>query len=146
MNARGCIMTMLVVLVMGLASCSSDDPAKSQLPAAKNVLEETWVAAEPIQCLENPWEQDWLENHGWDYEGYPKDPTTPQLEPEEFVIIQGYYERQGVVVFEGENAPKYEEVCLACNCPEGQTLYLRVRHEDVPTMVSLGYRVESPPE
>ena len=77
---------------------------------------------------------------------YPKDPTTPELEPEELDIIKGYYEQQGVTVSDGKNAPKYDEVCLACSCPEGQTLFLLVRDQDVNTMVSLGYRVESPPE
>ena len=128
------------------SGCGSDDVGNPGPKTAKSILGNTWVAIEPIQCLGNPWEQDWLENNNWDYHSYPKDPTTPGLEPEELEIIQDYYERQGVTVFEGKNVPKYEEVCLACSCPEGHTLYLLVRDQDVETMVTLGYRVESPPE
>jgi hypothetical protein len=108
------------------------------------VTQQTWVAIEPIQCLGNPWEQDWLDNGG-DYQDYPKDPTTPALEQAELEIIKDYYQRQGVEVSDGLNEPKYDNVCLACSCPEGQTLYLQVREEDIPTMLSLGYRLESPP-
>jgi len=107
-------------------------------------LQRTWVAIEPIQCLGNPWERDWLESHGGDYASYPKDPTTPGLEPKEVEIIKDFYRRRGVVVFRAETRPKYEVVCAACSCPEGHTLYLQVRLEDLETMLSYGYREESP--
>jgi len=118
-------------------SCNEEDPTRSE-------PDQLWVAMEPIQCLGNPWERDWLESHNWDYSGYPKDPTTPGLEPEEFAIIQDFYDRLGVTVFEAETAPKNEAVCLACSCPEGHTLYLFVAAEDVQKMMEFGYRVESP--
>jgi hypothetical protein len=94
--------------------------------------------------LLNPWERDWLESHNWDHSAYPKDPTTPGLEPEELAIIRDYYDRLGVTVFDATTAQKYEIVCAACSCPEGHTLYLLVRGEDVEQMVEVGYRVESP--
>ena len=111
---------------------------------AKGALETTWVAMEPVQCLGNPWEQDWLENHDGDYDSYPKDPARPGLEPEEFEVIQDYYNGGGVGVFEGRTASKYDSVCLACSCPEGHTLFLQVRDQDVEAMVGWGYRVEPP--
>jgi hypothetical protein len=120
-----------------LLSCNSEDP---MIPTPDPV----WVAMEPIQCLSNPWELDWLGSHNGDYSGYPKDPTTPGLEPEEFEIIRDYYDRQGVGVLEGETAPKYDVVCAACSCPEGHTLYLLVRYEDLQQMIDLGYREEYP--
>ena len=103
-----------------------------------------WVATEPIQCLNNPWERDWLESNDWDYSRYPKDPSTPGLEPEEFEIIQNYYDRQGVEVSEAETNPRFDAVCLTCSCPEGHTLYLFVRAEDVEQMIEFGYRKEAP--
>jgi hypothetical protein len=103
------------------------------------------VAIEPTQCLTNAWEADWLAQHGGDYAAYPKDPARPGLEPEEIAIIKDYYQRQGVVVSDTATAPKYESVCLACTCPEGHTMYLRVRSQDVDTMIGFGYRVEAPP-
>ena len=88
---------------------------------------------------------DWRERHGDDYDAYPKDPTTPGLEPEEIAIITSYYARQGVIVFETSTAPKYAAVCMSCACPEGHTMFLQVREGDVDTMVGFGYRVEVPP-
>jgi hypothetical protein len=135
---------LILCLVLWGAGCSSEDGTNVEARPAKSALTVTWVAIEPVQCLGNPWEQDWLENNGWDYDAYPKDPTRPGLEPEEFEIIRDYYARQGVVVFEGRTAPKYESVCLACSCPEGHTLYLLVRDEDAEAMIGWGYRLESP--
>lgn len=105
----------------------------------------TWVAIEPTQCRSNPWEQDWLAQHDDDYDGYPADDMKAGLEPEEFAIITDYYARQGVEVRAGATAPRYEDVCKACFCVAGHTMFLQVRESDVETMISFGYRVEEPP-
>ena len=128
----------LALSVLCVMSCNRED-STSPNP------DQVWVATEPIQCLGNPWERDWLESHNGDYSGYPKDPATPGLEPEEFEIIRDYYGRQGVTVFEADTAQKYDVVCAACSCPEGHTLYLLVQGEDVQQMIEFGYR-EEPPE
>jgi hypothetical protein len=134
-----------VALICLVAGCQTND----RLPFEPELIARTqlraWVAIEPTQCLTNAWEADWLEQHGGDYAAYPKDPTRPGLEPEEIAIITSYYARQGVVVFETATAPKYTAVCMACSCPEGHTMFLRVREEDVETMIGFGYRVEAPP-
>lgn len=126
------------------AGCLSDDPSAPEDPSLSSLRQTVWVAIEPRQCLTNPWEQDWLQQSGGAYEDYPKDPMRPGLEPEELEIIQDYYARLGVVVSDGTTRKKYEVVCMACSCPEGHTLYLQVRPQDVRTMVAFGYRVEAP--
>jgi hypothetical protein len=103
-----------------------------------------WVAIEPIQCMGNPWEQDWLESHNQDYSSYPKSFTDSELEPEIFKIIKYYYYRHGVNIFAGETAHKYDAVCAACSCPAGYTLYLLVEAENVQKMIGFGYRKEIP--
>jgi len=134
----------IVVSVFCLAACKGTSEVSPVARTIEDVHDNTWVAMEPIQCLGNPWELDWLANHQGDYSAYPKDLSQPGLEPEEFAIIKDYYQRQGVVVSAGQTAAKYDEVCAACTCPEGYTLYLSVREQDIPTMLSLGYRLESP--
>lgn len=122
-----------------LASCQQGHVLSPALPGPGFELappERAWVAIEPIQCLGNPWEQDWLASHHGDYGSYPRDNP--------FQIIKDYYRRQGVVVYEAATQARYEVVCLACSCPEGYTLYLEVRRQDVPAMLALGYREESP--
>lgn len=127
----------LALSLLSVTSCISEDV---NVPAPGRV----WVATEPIQCLGNPWEHDWLESHSGDHSGYPKDPSTPGLEPKEIAIIQSYYGRQGIEVFATETARKFDVVCLACSCPEGHTLYLLVREQEVEQMIEFGYREESP--
>ena len=48
---------------------------QEETPAVLNTRETTtvWVTIDPIQCLSNPWEQDWLASHDNDYDAYPRD-------------------------------------------------------------------------
>ena len=138
------VLILMAVFCGFVIGCQRDGGTDASLQLDRNVQDEAWVAIEPTQCLTNSWEMDWLANNNGDYSGYPKDPTRPGLEHEEFEIIQDYYSRQGVVVFEATTRPKYETVCLACSCPEGHTMYLAVRNQDVDIMVGFGYRVEEP--
>ena len=130
--------TLIAVLFVLLFGCQSDD---GTAPSQK---QKAWVAIEPTQCLTNTWEQDWLERNNRDYSSYPKDPVRPGLEPEEFEVVQDYYSRQKVVVFDSATAAKFDAVCLACSCPEGHTMYLLVSGEDVESMIGFGYRLEAP--
>jgi len=84
-----------------------------------------------VQCLGNPWEQDWLESQGNDYSAYPKG--------QEAEVITDYYEKQGVTVFDVRSEPKYEVVCMACSCPRGDVLKLEVSGSDVDPMLALGF-------
>ena len=127
----------LALSALFIIACTKNDILSSK-------PELVWVVIEPIQCLGNPWERDWLESHNGDRASYPKDPTMPGIEPEEFAIIQEYYGRNGVTVYTAKTAQKYNTVCTSCSCPEGHTLYLLVEAEDVQKMIDFGYRAESP--
>jgi hypothetical protein len=135
-----------LLLAVLLPACGGDSAAPSvETGRERSTVGSVWMAIEPTQCLTNPWEQDWLSQPDHEYGDYPRIPGA-ELTPKEIEIITDYYARQGVVVQETAAAPKYETVCLACTCPEGHTLFLRVRPEDAVTMESLGYRREAPPE
>jgi hypothetical protein len=128
-----------------MTGCSQTDSVVPILsPLDENPPHDTWVATDPIQCLGNPWEQDWLESHNWDHASYPGDPLTPGLDPMEMEIITDYYERQGVKILAGETVQQEDDVCLSCACPLGYTLYLLVPGEHVVTMLNLGFRLEMP--
>jgi hypothetical protein len=131
-------------LVILLAGCDSDDSSPHGPGPITRIQAPSWMAIEPTQCLTNPWEEDWLAQPGNTYVDYPKDYATPGLDPGEIAIIKDYYLRHGVVVVETATTMRFEVVCLACSCPEGHTMYLLVRARDVATMLSLGYRRESP--
>ncbi len=129
---------MAVMLQLGACSNGVNTDNGSGLPTG------TWVALEPVQCLGNPWEQDWLSQDGHDPESYPKNPTLKGLEPAEFDIVRNFYLVHGVEVLDSAWAPKFEVVCMACSCPEGHTMFLLVRARDVEAMHALGYRTEAP--
>ena len=98
----------------------------------------TWVATDPIQCLGNPWEVDWLVRNEYNYQGYPRSLDS------QYVIIRTYYARLGVEAADILSVHKYDITCDACSCARGDVLYLSVRNDDVEAMVLLGYRKEAP--
>ena len=97
-----------------------------------------WVAIEPVQCLGNSWERDWLAKHDQNYSGYPRGREG------EFAVIKAYFENVGIPVHALASRPKYTIVCCACSCPRGDTLYLLVNAQDVPRMTDMGFRREAP--
>lgn len=71
-----------------------------------------WVTIDPIQCLGNPWEQDWLQTH--EYDQYPRD------ERGRLRIFREYYEQQDVsfhtITLSGTGAGG---TCDGCGCSDG---------------------------
>ena len=77
----------------------------------------TWIHIDPVQCGGNPWGD---ARSGLD-------------------VIKEYYADLGVDVFDLKTALTHQVVCELCSCPDGTTLYLRVAHDDVRMMLSLGF-------
>jgi hypothetical protein len=139
------VFSILILSVLSIAGCNSNpDVVPIQAPLEGTPPNDTWVATDPIQCLGNPWEQDWLESHNGDTASYPGDPLTPELDPAEMEIITDYFESQGVKIIGGETAGMDDNVCLSCACPLGYTLFLLVPGDDVQAMLDLGFRLETP--
>ena len=135
----------VVVMCAGLlaVACSGDDSTSTDnLLAAHGAR--VWVATEPVQCLTNPWEADWVQDHPG--EMYPRDLNSwpRRLTDEEIDIITDYYAELGVTVFDTDTAEKSRTICAACTCEEGYTLFLLVGESDVETMIGLGYRRAAP--
>ena len=99
----------------------------------------TWVEIDLVQCMNNPWEIDWLRTHNWNSSAYPTHGL--DLDPQEIEIIKNYYAKQGITVFDARSEWTHEAACLACSCSVGHTLYLLVSDDDVDSMLELGYRI-----
>lgn len=125
----------LLLVLNGLAGCLITDSDESN---------DTWMSISPIQCLGNPWEQDWLASHDDDYESYPADPSKPGLEPGEKAVIRKYYEGQGVRIIQLDSKQWDGAVCLACSCPAGYTLLASVDMVDRKRMLELGFSDTDP--
>lgn len=114
-----------------------------QPPADVQETEAVWVEINPVQCMGNPWEQDWLLANDNDISAYPMGPDAPLPGPEEIEIIKDYYAKQDVEVLDARSAWVMQAVCEACSCPEGYTLYLSVAVSDVEKMTALGFKVSA---
>ncbi len=102
-----------------------------------------WVEINPVQCMGNPWERDWLDANNNDVSAYPRGPDAPLPGPEVIELIKDYYAKQGVEVMDAKSAWVMQAVCEACSCPEGYTLYLSIAASDVEKMTGLGFKVSA---
>jgi hypothetical protein len=81
----------------------------------KAEIGKTWLAINPIQCGENPWQK---ANQS----------------------IQDYYKSQGVIILDDKIVPwTGYAVCSACLCSNGTTLYTLVLDSDAGKMMKFGY-------
>ena len=99
------------------------------LPADDKV----WVIVRPVQCLDNPWEKEWMAHHHNQAAKYPR--------AHEVDIIKSYFARQNVPVLEIRSKPHIngDPVCPTCNCSRGDVLYLLMHAPYVQKMVKMGY-------
>lgn len=105
-----------------------------------------WVEVDPVQCLGNPWETDWLKENNNDYDAYPRGHILVIEEPEK-KIIKEYYAKQGIEILDikSEEFSGDFDICEACSCAQGYTLYLQISKKDLQTMLEFGYKLfESP--
>jgi hypothetical protein len=104
-------------------------------PSSSTVAEQgkVWVIIKPLQCLDNPWEQDWLAKHKRKIAKYPRQ--------DERKIIKAFFAAKGVTVWDIRSRPYVQgtPLCKTCGCARGDTLYLSVNGSNVPLMKSLGY-------
>ncbi len=89
------------------------------------------VYVDPIQCLGNPWDVEWLESH--EYTEYP------QTESGRLQIFEDYYEKRGVTMFDVYRELIYEDVCAACSCPTGERYYCMIDEGDVDFLLESGF-------
>ena len=89
------------------------------------------VYIDPIQCLGNPWDGDWLESN--DVEDYP------QTESGRLQIFTDYYEKLGVKMVDVYSEWVYNATCDACSCPTGERYYCMVDEADVDFLLESGF-------
>lgn len=109
--------------------------AKNQPPPDR-----AWVIIKPLQCLGNPWEKEWVASH-------PKQgPRYPSRKDAE--VIKSFFDRKGIPIHELriQRYVKGDPLCMTCDCPRGDTLYLLINAQHAPKMVRLGYTERVPAE
>ena len=96
--------------------------------------EKELVYIDPIQCLGNPWDIEWLEFH--DYDEYP------QMESGRLQIFTDYYEKQGVEMTDVRSEWILGGECAACSCPTGERFYCMVDERDVDFLLESGFYLD----
>ncbi len=96
----------------------------------KNLI---WVEKEPVQCLGNEWEQDYLERNNIKFENYP-------IWKEEEIIKEFYY-RRGIRIYKIKKEKLKEEIfCQACSCPRGDKIKVLINEEELGEMKEFGWK------
>ena len=96
-----------------------------------------WVTIDPIQCMGNIWEHDWLENNNDDYELYVKLSDSERLQ-----IFEQYFEQLGIEINKLEQTFPYDATCSACSCPRGDRIHCYINESDIDQMLSFGFKIE----
>jgi len=98
-----------------------------------------WVYMHPVKCLDNAWEQDWVNISGLtgeeSFKGYKEylDKTGEKK------IIIDYYAKIGITVYDYTSEKVSDVVCEACECQRGDRVSLLIPYSNSSNMKQLGY-------
>ena len=98
-----------------------------------------WVSINPVKCLDNAWEQDWVNKSGLtgeeSFRGYKNylDKTGEKQ------IVIDYYANIGITVYNYTNEKISDVVCEACECQRGDRVSLLILYNNLSKMQKLGY-------
>ncbi len=123
---------LLLLLVVTACDHTATGPVEAQLNqpfARRGAL--VWVETMPRQCLSNPWQQEWLKEHGHDPSQYPHD--------RERDILRMYFLKRGVDFGDYRNVAVADAVCAACSCPTGEAVFLQINQQDLPVFEQHGF-------
>jgi len=97
-----------------------------------NLFEEetTWLSIEPIQCKGNAWEK-WLAESDI---RFAKEPT------EKEVLTVYFKNALNIELLDYKSQKKYDVVCMACNCPRGDEIFVKIYSKDKEKLIALGWK------
>ena len=112
-------------------------------PIVENLFEENiWVTMNPIQCLGNPWEFDWLKKNKNQYSQYPID-IPNKIDTKEIEIIKKFYINKEIDIWDIKSTPINDTICTTCSCPQGYKLYVLVSKKDAKKMIKMGWKINN---
>lgn len=126
------IHTAALLLLIAITACDHTAPAEALLDRQfARIGAQTWVEAMPLQCLTNPWQQEWLKEHGNDPSQYPHE--------RERDILRMYFLKRGVDFGEYHAEGVWDATCAACTCPAGYAAFLQINQQDLPVFEQHGF-------
>ena len=122
----------------------TEPSTKQSISSTQKHENKIWMETDPIQCLGNPWEKDWLESHTNDHLSY----RSYYQDLGEFKIITNYYNNKHQISIYDIQYVSFEKklgrsinTCEACSCARGDTLYILINDFDKEKMLKLGYKI-----
>lgn len=103
-----------------------------------------WMEMDPVQCLGNAWEKDWLSQPANKDKNYPIG-NPALIEPEEKSIIKTFFSKQNIYIAEiqSESYPDNAVICDACECPAGYTLYIKLPESKSQALSAFGFNLSA---
>ncbi len=129
-----CAAVLLLLFVITACDHTATGPVEAQLNqpfARRGAL--VWVETMPLQCLSNPWQQEWLQGHGNDPSQYPHE--------RERDILRMYFLKRGVDFGDYRKEAVADAVCAACSCPTGYAAFLQINQQDLPVFEQHSFRL-----
>ncbi len=127
-------------LVIGTLGCRTAPLAKPKPsnPFMTDDPNKAWVALQPVQCLSNPWEKDWLKAH--------KNKGTKYPMRDEVNVMKAFFTKKGFFIHDLRIRPYMHDKPLgrACNSPRGDLLLMLVNREDVSLLMHYGFQSTIP--
>jgi hypothetical protein len=87
----------------------------------------------PVQCLGNPWQQEWLKQSGNNHDNYPRE--------REQEVLAEFFLKRGAVIYGYRKEQVWDATCAACSCPEGNVLAVRIHQDDLAFFEQFGFRL-----
>lgn len=103
-----------------------------------------WLEKNPIKCLGNAWEFNWLVNHPNKYNEYPSN-NPNSISSEEIKILKDYYKLKNINIINTKSTllkntdTSNLKPCDLCSCPQGYTLYISTDVEGAKRLLKLGW-------
>lgn len=99
-----------------------------------------WMQTDPKQCRTNPWEENWISQHNNDYNSYPNEKIEDQR------IIKNFFKEVDINIYQihtksFEDQGLNPQVCEACSCPLGYTLFVQISKGDIINMEQYGFKL-----
>lgn len=123
-----------LLLLLVISACNHTAPSEAMLDRQfARIGAQIWVETLPLQCLTNPWQQEWLKEHGLDPSQYPHERETD--------ILRIYFLKRGVDFAEYRTEEVWDATCAACSCPAGYAAFLQINQQDLPVFEQRGFRL-----
>ena len=132
------ILTIIILIITVFIYLKQEKKEQINQNQNQPIKNNIWLTMNPIKCLGNPWEFDWLKNNNNQYNKYPTGNAT-KIDTEEIIILKNFYAQQGINILNTKSTPLEKEVCNTCSCDQGYKLDILTLEKNAEKMIQIGW-------